>query len=100
MKPRRPVLVCLLVPALPLLLTASAWAQAPQYVVQDLGALGGISSTATALNNAGQVVGYSYDLTTNLSRAGLFIAGSSPQDLGSLGAATSHRWLTASTMTG
>jgi probable HAF family extracellular repeat protein len=45
---------------LSLMIVAASLSAAQQYTVTDLGALGGNSSVGLALNNAGQVVGYSY----------------------------------------
>src|SRR5262245_47152693 len=52
------------------------------YVINDLGTLGGDSSEASAINNAGQVVGWS----TNASGAtrGFLYAGGATTDLGTL----------------
>ena len=53
------------------------------YVVRDLGTLGGASSYAYGINDAGQVVGWS-DTTAQTSHAFLF-SGGVMQDLGTLG---------------
>ena len=59
-------------------------------VVQDLGALGGESSVACGINEAGQVVGYSTMAEDNQkAHAFLWEAGQGMQDLGTLGGAES-----------
>ena len=57
----------------------SAQAQAPLYVVTDLGTLdGGTHSYGFGINNGGQVTGYSV-LSNGTEHAALFSAGSIPQ---------------------
>jgi probable HAF family extracellular repeat protein len=74
-----------------LLLTGSYCLAAPQYVVTDLGTLGGTlnySSFAFGVNTAGQVVGRSYDNTQSQSHAFLYNGGTMT-DLGTLGGTSS-----------
>ena len=59
-------------------------AQAPQYVVQDLGTLGGQLSFAQGVNNVGQVVGRSTLAGETVTRAFLF-SGGTMIDIGTLG---------------
>ena len=53
------------------------------YIITDLGTLGGNSSTATGINNSGQVAGYSY--TTGNRPFHAFLYDGSLHDLGTLG---------------
>lgn len=62
-----------------------ARADTPTYTVVDLGTLGGSYSYAYALNNAGQVVGYSYTAGSSNGHATLFSGtGTGNTDLGLL----------------
>ena len=54
---------------------------APVYTITDLGSLGGTLTEGTAINNSGQVTGYSYTAGNFHSRAFLY-SGGSMQDLG------------------
>jgi probable HAF family extracellular repeat protein len=60
----------------------------PQYTLLDLGTLGGLNSTPTAINAAGQIVGYA-DTEIGDTHAFLF-DGSTLLDLGTLGGQTSQ----------
>ncbi len=61
----------------------------PQYVVLDLGVLpGGVESSATHINNFGQVTGYSNNTVGGPSHAFLY-SGGAMQDLGTLGGSSS-----------
>ena len=64
---------------------------APTYTVKDLGTLGGPSSTAYGINDAGQVVGFAY-ISSNSARAFLYDRSATPkmQDLGTLGGNTAE----------
>lgn len=63
--------------------------RADSYYVQNLGTLGGTESQATALNNARQVVGFSFTPGNLASHAALFSGtGSNNIDLGNLGGNT------------
>lgn len=53
--------------------------------MQDIGTLGGRSATPVAINNAGQVVGYSNPDSSNLVHAFLWTAAGGMQDLGPTG---------------
>jgi probable HAF family extracellular repeat protein len=57
-------------------------------VMQDLGTLGGANSYATAINNSGQIVGYS-DTAAGAQHAFLYTSGAM-QDIGTLGGANSY----------
>lgn len=74
--------------ALPVLL-AAAPVGAAQFSVTKLGTLGGICSGARAINDAGQVVGYSHISGNTDYRAFLWQSGSM-QDLGTLGGPSSY----------
>lgn len=83
---RFPIFLALLLSSL---LCASA-ARAASYAITDLGILsGGSSSRATALNNLGQVVGYSS--VGGFDRAFVY-SGGSLADLGTLGGASSRAY--------
>ena len=73
-------------------LASSARAQGPQYVVSDLGTLGGSTSVGYGINNAGQVAGSSDTTGNSTTHAALFSAGNSPVDLGTLGGSNSIGW--------
>ena len=63
-----------------------ALAATPQYTVTDLGTLpGGSGSYAEAINNNGQVVGYSYIGGDSVCHPFLWQSGSGMLDLGTLG---------------
>jgi probable HAF family extracellular repeat protein len=64
------------------LVVGSAWGQV-QYTVTDLGTLGGSSSTATGINNKGQVVGGSY-LAGNAAEDPFIYSGGVMTDLGTV----------------
>ena len=55
----------------------------------DLGTLGGSSSAATALNNAGQVTGWSYTVDNQFQHAFLY-SGGTMTDIGTFGGASSY----------
>jgi len=58
--------------------------------MQDLGVLpGGMSSEALAINNLGQVSGWSYATSAQIMHAFLWNPGTGMQDLGTLGGPTS-----------
>ena len=57
--------------------------------MQDLGTLGGTQSRANAINNNGQVVGWSNYTTTNGNQHAFLYSGGCMQDLGTLGGANS-----------
>ncbi len=56
----------------------------PRYTVTDLGTLGGSSSTATAINSSGEIVGYSL-ISGDVAMHAFLYANGSMQDLGTLG---------------
>ncbi len=62
---------------------------APLYAVIDLGTLGGGSSQALGLNNAGQISGIAA-LTNNAGANAFLYSGGVMTDLGTLGGATSN----------
>jgi probable HAF family extracellular repeat protein len=65
---------------------AVSFTRAESYYVKDLGTLGGNSSQAYALNNSGQVVGFSFTSNNASSHAVLYSGtGSNNIDLGNLG---------------
>ncbi len=57
---------------------------AQTYSITDLGTLGGSSSTPTAINDAGQVIGYSY-LSGDTTAHAFLYSGGQMKDLGTLG---------------
>src|SRR5271165_5942603 len=59
-----------------------------EYSITDLGTLGGTSSFAQAINNSGQIVGYSYMAGNVNMNAFLYCAGAMT-DLGTLGGSDS-----------
>jgi probable HAF family extracellular repeat protein len=63
-------------------------AEAPAYVVADLGTLGGCMSTAKAINNNGEVVGYSLTATDSMERPFIYRNGGMTPISGSFGWAT------------
>jgi probable HAF family extracellular repeat protein len=65
------------------LVAGTAWGQV-QYTVTDLGTLGGGTSTATGINNKGQVVGGSY-LAGNAAEDPFIYSGGVMTDLGAVG---------------
>ena len=67
---------------------AGAACAVPIYTFTDLGTLGGSSSYACSLNDAGQVAGYSY--TAGAVMHGFEYSGGSMSDLGTLGGSTSY----------
>lgn len=69
-------------------ISAPAWAVGPQYVVTDLGTLGGSTSYAFDINDAGQVVGDAYTAGNATQHAFLYSNGTMT-DLGTLGGAYS-----------
>jgi len=76
----RPVFCALMV------FCAISFTRAESYYVKDLGTLGGNSSQAYGLNNAGQVVGFSFTSNNAASHAVLYSGtGSNNIDLGNLG---------------
>ncbi len=74
--------------ALPMLFAAGP-ASAVQFIVTDLGTLGGTSSSATGINAAGQVVGVAYSRGNAAEHAFLWQRGAM-QDLGTLGGTYSY----------
>lgn len=58
---------------------------APQYIINDLGTLGGAYSNGIAINEAGQVAGYSYKLGNAELHPFLWQSGAAIQDLNTLG---------------
>jgi probable HAF family extracellular repeat protein len=66
------------------LLTAGAGQASAGYSFTDLGPLGGQFSRANAINNAGQIVGYSYT-AGNASFHAMLWQGATATDLGALG---------------
>jgi probable HAF family extracellular repeat protein len=58
---------------------------APKYIISDLGTLGGIYSSAAALNESGQVVGYSHLLANSALHPFLWKDGVPRLDLNTLG---------------
>lgn len=62
---------------------STLYAQGPQYYVVDLGTLGGTQSSGTAINNSGQVTGYSTTTADTTTHAFLY-SGGSMHDLGTL----------------
>ncbi len=61
----------------------------PQYVVTDLGTLGGRTSAAYGVNNLGQVTGYA-DLTNDSARHAYLYSNGAMTDLGTLGGTVSY----------
>lgn len=66
-----------------------AWIWTPQKGMQDLGSLGGEDTTATAMNNRGQIVGIS-KTPNDTNHAFLWTKTGGMQDLGTLGGESSH----------
>ena len=64
-------------------------AAGPQYVVTDLGTLGGDNSAAYGVNNLGQVTGYA-DLTNDSARHAYLYSNGAMTDLGTLGGTVSY----------
>jgi probable HAF family extracellular repeat protein len=62
---------------------------APDYTITDLGTLGGTTSIAEGLNNAGQVVGYS-DTTGDVEEHAFLYSNGVITDLGTLGGTSSQ----------
>ncbi len=85
---RTPFLFGLVAPAL--LLSGVAPAHA-EYIVTDLGTLGGTTSYATALNDAGQAAGYAR-LSDNLTTHAFLYSGGVMTDLGTLGGSSSSAY--------
>jgi probable HAF family extracellular repeat protein len=76
------------------LLSAAAPLRADvRYAITDLGTLGGRNSTPTAINNLGQVVGYSATTTDAVPPTHAFLfSGGTMTDLGTLGGTTSRAY--------
>src|SRR5690242_7146145 len=66
-----------------ILIAHTAMAEPPRFTVQDIGTLGGRFTTATGVNEAGQVTGYSE--TADGQIHGFVYANGQMQDLGTLG---------------
>jgi len=64
----------------------------PTYIATDLGTLGGTESIAYGINDAGQIVGYSYTTGNSAQHATLFSPGGTPTDLGTLGGSYSSAY--------
>ncbi|MBK8814376.1 MAG: HYR domain-containing protein [Methylococcaceae bacterium] len=58
---------------------------APQYIISDLGTLGGAYSKSAAINESGQIAGYSHKLGNAALRPFLWQSGAGLQDLNTLG---------------
>jgi probable HAF family extracellular repeat protein len=74
--------------SLPLLLglaCPAAWAELPEYIITDLGTLGGVASDAIDINNSGQVVGGANLEGDKAFHAFLWTPGEGMRDLGALG---------------
>ncbi len=81
-------LLCALV-QLSILLPAASLAASVPYVIQDLGTLGGKVSVACAINEKGQVAGYSTLPGDSLTR-GFFYDGTRTLNMGSMGGRNSY----------
>jgi probable HAF family extracellular repeat protein len=67
------------------LAAAASVATAQTYTFTDLGTLGGSISSASGMDNRGQVVGHAYTTGNSAPRATLWDGSTTPTDLGTLG---------------